>query len=457
MDLGTFEPHPVTLRFQSATAESTFNLEYRKNAVRYFRSVGIYLLAIMIALSITGLFVEFTVNREHVQKLLWFVFIPLTIAAVIVLSVKAYASHAHLIIGVYVMLAGVVACVFPRIQSPDFVAFYGHSYLMLLALVMFPLGRLRALSGTAIMIVLLGTYLLTMSTLPGLESGVLVKQTALILAAGVFGFGIGYLIELNARRSFAARMLIEEREQQLREEKENLTRSEARLREEQEKSDALLLSVLPRSIAARLKEEGKSIADGIVECTVLFSDLVGFTGLSQELGPRALVDLLNRMFSAFDALSEKHGLEKIKTIGDAYMVAGGVPEYKSDHASAIAKMALDMCSFIEQFSIDNNLALDVRIGIHSGPVVAGIIGTKKFSYDLWGDAVNMAARMESHGLAGKIQTTEATYLLLRRHFRLEERGDVEVKGKGTLRTYWLLGKKEAGDEEQLSQPSGQTS
>ena len=285
----------------------------------------------------------------------------------------------------------------------------------------------------------------------------LVKQTALILAAGVFGFGIGYLIELNARRSFAARMLIEEREQQLREEKENLTRSEARLREEQEKSDALLLSVLPRSIAARLKEEGKSIADGIVECTVLFSDLVGFTGLSQELGPRALVDLLNRMFSAFDALSEKHGLEKIKTIGDAYMVAGGVPEYKSDHASAIAKMALDMCSFIEQFSIDNNLALDVRIGIHSGPVVAGIIGTKKFSYDLWGDAVNMAARMESHGLAGKIQTTEATYLLLRRHFRLEERGDVEVKGKGTLRTYWLLGKKEAGDEEQLSQPSGQTS
>ena len=307
MDLGTFEPHPVTLQFQSARAESTFNLEYRKNAARYFRSVGIYLLAIMIALSITGLFVEFTVNREHVQKLLWFAFIPLTIAAVIVLSVRAYASHAHLIIGVYVLLAGVVACVFPRIQSPDFVAFYGHSYLMLLALVMFPLGRLKALSGTAIMIVLLGAYLLTMSTLPGLESGVLVKQAALILAAGVFGFGIGYLIELNARRSFAARMLIEEREQQLREEKENLTRSEARLREEQEKSDALLLSVLPRSIAARLKEEGKSIADGIVECTVLFSDLVGFTGLSQELGPRALVDLLNRMFSEFDALSEKHG------------------------------------------------------------------------------------------------------------------------------------------------------
>lgn len=219
------------------------------------------------------------------------------------------------------------------------------------------------------------------------------------------------------------------------------TRHTARqLAAEQEKSERLLLNILPSAISDRLKQEPAAIADGFAEATVLFADIVGFTELSSRLSPRELVSRLNDIFSRFDALVERHDLEKIKTIGDAYMVVGGLPEPRADHAEAIASLALDIQQEIRTISQELGEPFTMRMGLNSGPVIAGVIGTKKFIYDLWGDTVNIASRMESHGLPGCIQVTEATYQRLQHRYQFQERGLVTIKGKGDMRTYWLLGR-----------------
>lgn len=206
-------------------------------------------------------------------------------------------------------------------------------------------------------------------------------------------------------------------------------------------SERLLLNVLPGPIAERLKTGENLIVDRFEQVTVLFADIVGFTAMSSRTTPEALVTMLNELFSAFDRLAEKHGLEKIKTIGDAYMVVAGIPQPIADHAIAMAHMALDMNRAIEAYSQKHEAALQLRIGIHSGSVVAGVIGEKKFIYDLWGDTVNLASRMESTGVPGRIHVTEATYGKLREDFDLEQRPQIEVKGKGVMTTYLLIGPK----------------
>ncbi|MBM3844944.1 MAG: response regulator [Verrucomicrobia bacterium] len=206
---------------------------------------------------------------------------------------------------------------------------------------------------------------------------------------------------------------------------------------EREKSERLLLNVLPSAIAERLKRGEATIAESFSDVTVLFADLVRFTQLSERTPAPKLVELLNEIFSAFDRLAEKHRLEKIKTIGDSYMIVGGLPVPCSDHAGRVAAMALDMQHAIELFNQSHSTDLALRIGIHSGPVVAGIIGRQKFSYDLWGDTVNVASRMESHGSAGEIQVSEATEFRLRSHFQFEARGKIPIKGKGELTTFLL--------------------
>ena len=214
---------------------------------------------------------------------------------------------------------------------------------------------------------------------------------------------------------------------------------------ERGRSEDLLLNVLPQPIAERLKageaEGEKVIADSFDSVTVLFSDVVGFTKLSARVGAAELVMMLNGVFSAFDQLSDKHGVEKIKTIGDAYMVVGGLPVRSDGHAAAIADMSLDMYSELDRRNAENGTELNIRIGINSGPVVAGVIGSRKFTYDLWGDAVNTAARMESHGIEGRVQVTEATYNLLKDSFDFEDRGIIDVKGKGDMHVYILAGRK----------------
>ncbi len=208
-----------------------------------------------------------------------------------------------------------------------------------------------------------------------------------------------------------------------------------------QQSESLLLNILPAPIAHRLKSGERAIADKFDAVTVLFADIVGFTKLSARTTPEELVQGLNAIFGRFDELARKYGLEKIKTIGDAYMVAGGLPERSHDHAERVAQFALEMQAVMQEDALrsSNGELVQMRIGIHTGAAVAGVIGTSKFSYDLWGDTVNTASRMESHGEAGKIHVSEDVFTALKEKFVFEERGDIEVKGKGLLRTWFLLG------------------
>ena len=217
-------------------------------------------------------------------------------------------------------------------------------------------------------------------------------------------------------------------------------RSRRALALEQQRSERLLLNVLPAPIAERLKAGEAVIADAFADVTVLFADLVDFTRSSRRSSPAQVVATLNELFSTFDRLAQRHGLEKIKTIGDAYMVAGGLPEPRPDHAQAVAELALAMREEVARRADPSGRPLAVRIGIDTGPVEAGVIGTAKFSYDLWGDTVNTASRMESHGVPGCIQVTARTYQRLQAGYRFEQRGPIPVRGMGEMVTYFLVGR-----------------
>jgi class 3 adenylate cyclase len=222
--------------------------------------------------------------------------------------------------------------------------------------------------------------------------------------------------------------------------------SEKKIAEEKEKSDFLLENILPVSIIEKLQHEPGTIADEFSEVSVLFADVIDFTPATADRPPKEVVAFLNTLFSVFDEIVAMYTLEKIKTIGDAYMVTAGLPDPDPEHAHKIADCALDMLTASASLDFFGR-KLQLRIGINSGPVVAGIIGKKKFSYDLWGDTVNTAARMEAQGVAGKIQTTHTVFDLLQGEFVFEKRGKIDVKGKGILETFFLTGRKKPGSNE----------
>lgn len=219
-----------------------------------------------------------------------------------------------------------------------------------------------------------------------------------------------------------------------------LEQSLAELGREREKSERLLRTILPATIAERLKNGEATIAESFADVTVLFADLCGFTEFSERVDPQHVVALLDEIFSSFDHLANAHGVEKIKTIGDAYMAVSGLPVPRPDHAEAMAVMAIGMQEAFRGVMRQRGVALELRIGIHSGPVAAGVIGRQKFTYDLWGDTVNVASRMESHGEPSRIHVSPATRALLGDTFRFADRGAVNVKGRGVLHTFFLLGR-----------------
>ena len=245
-------------------------------------------------------------------------------------------------------------------------------------------------------------------------------QTVVEVTLTIGAFGILFMVAMTLRRT--------------------IDQTEKKFTFERERAEALLLNILPAPIATRLKESPEAIADGFDNVSVMFSDLVGFTPLSEKLTPEALVRLMDQIFSEFDQLADKHGLEKIKTIGDAYMVAGGLPSPGSGHTAAMADMALEMAPAIQAIEKRTGHPLNLRIGIARGPAVAGVIGKKKFSYDLWGDTVNTASRLESHGAPGKIHVNRAVYEKLKDAYSFEPCGLVDIKGKGPLETWYLTGK-----------------
>jgi class 3 adenylate cyclase len=240
---------------------------------------------------------------------------------------------------------------------------------------------------------------------------------AFIVVTNVLGMIGAYFIELGDRRNFL---------------------QELRVDRERERSRALMLNILPEVAADRLLR-GEEVADRYDDVTVLFADIVDFTPMSSGMSPHETAAILNEVFSAFDRLTERHGLEKIKTIGDAYMVVGGLPERSHDHPERVAAMALEMQDSAEELTRRLGRPIALRIGIHTGPVVAGVIGLRKFSYDLWGDTVNTASRMESHAARGSIQVTDAVFRRLHGRFLFDGPGTIDVKGKGPMRTYTLRG------------------
>jgi class 3 adenylate cyclase len=234
-----------------------------------------------------------------------------------------------------------------------------------------------------------------------------------------FAIGFAYLLDIIYRRAFHLERMLEQ---------------------EKQRSEELLLNILPAEIAARLMEEEGVLADSHESVTVLFADLAGFTNISRKMPAKELVDLLNDLFSRFDQLVEKHGAEKIKTIGDAYMVAAGLSDSVADHAEKIADLALGMRQAFGDFRRDNGVDLKLRIGVHSGAVVAGVIGKQKFAYDLWGDTVNIASRMESEGLPDQIQISAETWKMLSERYQSTSRGQIKIKGHSARATYLLDGR-----------------
>ena len=220
-----------------------------------------------------------------------------------------------------------------------------------------------------------------------------------------------------------------------------LRRAESRAAAEHARSEKLLDNILPQTIAKELKQGPRTIAHRYDNTSFLFADLVGFSEMATSMQPAQLVDMLNHVFSDFDALVDEYDLEKIKTIGDAYMLAAGIPLQRGDHANAVARIALDMRDGMHSLRAQTELDLQIRIGINSGPVIAGVIGSKRFAFDAWGETVNVASRMESQGLIGRIQVSDATAALLQDDFDLQERGLVDIKGQGAMRTWFLEGQR----------------
>jgi class 3 adenylate cyclase len=410
--------HRLTLRFADAGLEATFAEEQARKALKPLRVAVICLAGVELLI---WLLIDELVQLIPYAKAK--LYIPmLTILAILayvyVCSYGSYFMRMHQL----AVLVGALGCaaalvgICSLLPSASLDA-AGLVMIVVHTLNVYSIVRLRFISacvggwGTAVI------YLGYLSQSGSLGAADLPRHASLLMLANLFGMIAAYQADHSARREFLAMCM---------------------LGEERERSERLLLNILPASIAERLKNSKAAIADHSDEVTVLFADIVGFTPLSARMTPQALVQILDRVFSEFDALAEAHGLEKIKTIGDAYMAAAGLPERRADHASAAARMAQGMLEAAARITAETGEALALRIGLHSGPVVAGVIGTKKFSYDMWGDTVNTASRMESHGVPGAVHCSAATAALLQHDFVLTARGAVQVQGKGEMCTFLLM-------------------
>ena len=293
---------------------------------------------------------------------------------------------------------------------------------ILVALYGFVVLRLRF--AFAIVLAIIHVAAFTVFTTTRLVPTAFALELFLVFSAVAAGVLASYVLETGSRQVFAQRRIIEAQANEIAREKQ--------------KSDDLLANVLPEPVVVRLRDNPRYIADKHEHTSVLFADLVGFTPLAERLSADETVTLLDRLFSRFDALVESDGLNKVKTTGDAYMIVGGAPEPMADHALRVVRIGLAMLAETERYAIECGLPLQLRVGVNSGPLVAGVIGRHRYSYDMWGDTVNVASRMESHGVEGRVQISEATWRLVRDDVEVEERGRIEVKGKGLMRTFLVV-------------------
>lgn len=411
------EINPLTLSFSDPESERGFLQHYFRISLKQIRLALVLAIVVYIILGIVDL--QFAPEIRDKLLLVRYGFVLPICVTVLGLSFSTYFRHIRQIsISVAIVVAAIAAPVV-AILIPAL----GVNYIGLTSLLMYNYTAIKlrfvAASITGLIIFLLYNILdILMIQTPIAK---LVEVDFYLMATMCVGMFANYQMEFYLRQSYISDRL---------------------LRKEQQKAEELLLNVLPASIAARLKQGDKIIAESFPDVTILFADLVNFTQLSATISAKELVNILNEIFSEFDLLAEKHGLEKIKTIGDAYMVVGGLPIHRPDHAQAVASMALDMRAAIQRIKCSlSQEPLSIRIGINTGPVVAGVIGIKKFIYDLWGDTVNVASRMESHGIPDQIHVTLETYQVLQQEYIFTARDKIQVKGKGEMQTYLLLHKK----------------
>jgi class 3 adenylate cyclase len=407
----------ITLRFlDDPAAERAFLDDYYRKSIKQMR------VAIVLAIVITAAFgFRDAWITPAVKTGLWFVRYAIMcpfFLAVLLFSFSPYARRFMQIgisLGMLMCGLGVIAMIVIAPAPGNYLYYAG-----LLMIPMFPPTiRVRFIHSAVVSWTLIAAYEIAAIRFTDTSLAFLINNNFFLITSTAIGMITNYMLELYARKSFIQQIQLEE---------------------ERQKAERLLLNILPVSIAERLKRKQETIADGFAEATVLFADIAGFTRLAASRSPREVVGMLNDIFSEFDTLAEKHGVEKIKTIGDAYMAVAGLPVHTPDHAAAIVELALDMQHAVARRAVAGGGPISLRIGINTGPVVAGVIGMKKFIYDVWGDTVNTASRMESHGVEGGIQVTEETYRRLKHAYLLEERGTLKIKGKGEMRTYLLTGR-----------------
>lgn len=397
------------------------DLERAFRADFFEKSVPIQRAAVITGVVVYGLFAVLDAwAPAETRNALWLIrgtVIVILLGLFAVSFTPLYAPWFQLIgsIGLFSVSAGIIATQLLTSET-DFGYSLFIASMMLAAMATFTLVRLRFTYATSVGWLMFALYI-GVSLWRGTASSLMTFITSVffLVVTNIMGMLVAYFTELYLRRDFLQRQMLEQ---------------------ERAKSEHLLLNILPGLVAERLKK-GEIIADHFDNASVLFADIVGFTPLSATLPAEKVVTLLNEVFTAFDHLATRYNVEKVKTIGDAYMVVSGVPEECADHAVRLAAMGLEMCHEMHRLRQHWGADVQIRIGIHSGPVVAGVIGLKKFIYDLWGDTVNTASRMESSGVPSRVQVSEATYHLLKDQFSFEPRGVITVKGKGEMRVYLL--------------------
>jgi len=415
-----FAFNPRSLRFARPETEADYRSWHMRQSMPFMRPTYLATLFVAYPAMLVGTYFSRPEVFRPVLAWVLLVLVPLTVAGTLGtyrewmvrwIGPVAVFSHAFICSSlVYILLFAV--------ERSDIAT------MATIAGAYFAFGALHMHPGQAFISVL-PYFLLTEATLAFSRPADAVPYSCVVFVAVGGGVIVVRALERTSRESYRQRRIIQDQQKTIE--------------RERDRADNLLYNVLPAGIAERLKNNPARIAEHHEQVTVLFGDIAGFTPMSAEMSPGDLVETLDEVFTAFDEIAHRHGLEKIKTIGDAYMAVCGVPSPRADHAQSVARMALEMRDLLARRAFFGSRQLRMRIGIHTGPAVAGVIGRRKFVYDLWGDTVNTASRMESHGTPGEIQLTDATRAALGDGWLLEERGVFDIKGKGPMRTWWLKG------------------
>lgn len=411
-----FQYHPVILRFRNNTLEAQFR-EYYVERFTVQTRWGCFL-----GILLYGGFVILDVNLspDYWRSILTIrlgVVVPYLILMFWVTYTSFFKKHMQVLIGFSILVAGFGH--FALALAAGLPSFYVVGVTILLAMFTYTFSGLRAVNALIVSLVLIMFFELLSIFITNLTVSELLFQNFLLVSANIIGLLAGIIVEKYSRNEFISSLVISQ---------------------EKAKSESLLLNVLPASIAERLKAGETMVADEFSEATVLFADIVDFTVFCSNRSPREVVSMLNQVFSRFDTLVEKYDVEKIKTQGDCYIVTSGLPQHRYDHAETIANLALDMRDILSTVKIGNGLKIQMRFGISSGSISAGIIGTKKFVYDIWGDTVNIASRIESNSSGNLIQVADTTYRALKDKFRFRPGGKIDVKGRGKIIVYYLEGR-----------------